>query len=172
MTPELAAPQASDLRDAAESDDRERITDLLEGMMIGADGAGIAELARLRERVGRMLEAVGRLADSPGSAYALAQLQLVDRFLDQSRTRAVGRRAQKQFAAAALTVRERVYELLAREAQRPRDIARELDVDASQVSRALRALAGEDMVERRETVTNDGRAHVYAVRAHRAAQAA
>lgn len=140
--------------------------------MSGADGAGIADLARRRERVGRLLGTVGRLAGSPGSDYALAQLHLVDRLLDQMRTKALGMRAQQQSEARSRTLRELVYGLISEKPRRPRDIARELAVDASQVSRALRALQRDGLAERRETVTNDGRAHVYGARTVRVARAA
>jgi DNA-binding MarR family transcriptional regulator len=176
VAPELVTLHPADLCEAAEGDDRKQITDLLHSLMTGADGSGLADLARRRERVGRLLEAIGELDRSPGSDYALGQLQLIDRFLDQTRTRALGIRAQQQREASLQTVRERVYELVHEKPRRPREIASELEVDASQVSRALRELRASGMVEQSETTpndgTNDGRAHVYTARTGRVARAA
>jgi DNA-binding MarR family transcriptional regulator len=151
---------ALDLRDAAQRNDCERIGGLLETAIELTETAGVAQLTRCRERVGRLMEALDGVATSAAD-YALGRLHEADRFLDQRRTYALGVRAQLHRERRAETLRGQVLALLLQSPQRPRDVARELKVDPSQVSRALRELQRDGQIERDATWTQDRRAHVY-----------
>jgi DNA-binding MarR family transcriptional regulator len=156
----------AELREAADRNDHDRIGGLLEVLLADIDKSGLAEMARRRERVGRLIEAMEELAQDAGGAYALGRLHAVDDFLDRLRTRALGARAQNQRQRHAETVREQVLRLMESDGpQRPRDAARQLNVDPTQVSRALRQLQDEDLIERSGSPrTGDRRAHIYVLR--------
>jgi DNA-binding transcriptional ArsR family regulator len=155
----------SELRDAAKNNDQARITRLLDGLLADIDSVGLAEIAGRRERAGRLIEAMRQSAnDDPGTAYALGQLHRVDDVLDRLRTRTLGVRAQERRRHQVETVRERVLQLIARGGPlQPRDLADQLNVDPSQVSRALRELREEGLIERGKSRTQDLRARPYAL---------
>jgi predicted Rossmann fold nucleotide-binding protein DprA/Smf involved in DNA uptake len=149
------------LRDAAEREDRARIADVLERAIDIPGTAGVAELIRYRARVRRLMEMLDETPDSSARSYALGRLEEADRLLDRQRTRALGARAQQDRERRAETVRGEVLALILEAPRRPRDLARELSIDPSQVSRALRELRSSGEIERGQASTDDRRAHLY-----------
>jgi DNA-binding transcriptional ArsR family regulator len=150
------------LRRAAESDNRNLVGDLIGTLLEDVEDAGLTEIARRRERVGRLIETMEGLAEPTGGSYALGRLHAVDEQLDRLRTRTLGDRANDRRRRQAETVREQVLRLIQNNGQqRPRDAAQALDIDPTQVSRALRQLQQEGLIERSDRPTGDRRAHVY-----------
>src|SRR3954453_1891716 len=82
---QLVAPPTTSLAEAveaiaaaAERDDREALNDLLPRFTDGGLDTPLADLALRRERIGRLLEALAELRDTPGGAYALGRLDEAD----------------------------------------------------------------------------------------------
>lgn len=120
-----------------------------------ASQESLARLAQLRSVIDKLSRRAGA-ASSTVLQQLGAEVQVAQRAL---RYRA---RADAQDRAAA-TVRARVHELLAVQGpMRPLDLARELEVDPSQVSRALRELRSQDCVRQTpEAPLGDARGRWY-----------
>lgn len=152
------------VREAVERGDEEQLRLLLDEVSDAAatDMEDVAALAIERDRVGRLLETLSELPRSEARGYAEGRLHEVDRLLDRRRTLALGARAQQERARRKGTLRAELVKLL-RRPQRPGDLARRLGADPAQVSRVLRALEHDGLVEA-QVDEHDGRGRVYALR--------
>ncbi|HEY6758859.1 MAG TPA: helix-turn-helix domain-containing protein [Baekduia sp.] len=140
---------------------------------VGREADQLVEHRRLEDVVqvsAKLDRVVANLDPSDLRGYLLATLDRLDRgavVLSQIRD-------AEARAAEAGPVRERVLEYVAsHHAARSGDVAEALDLARSQVSRALRQLSDQGLVQRVPPpagATRDGREHFYdAVRAHAAA---
>lgn len=155
------------LLEALENGPHEALVDVLDVVSDAAAAAvhdDVAAIAIERERVGRLLEALADVPRSEGWAYAHGRLEEVDRGLDHARTRALGQRLAEQRARRRGTLRAEIVEQLRVEPRRPGDLARDLDADPAQISRALRALERDGLIELRND-EHDGRGRVCRLRA-------
>ena len=124
----------------------------------------VAQIALQRDRLDRVRRRLTEDATHPLSQHALGYLQGVDDELDRARTRLLGEIAERHRSEEADVLRARIAGALDR-ARRPRDLAEQLGVDVSQVSRELRQLVSAGRVERVEPpadASEDRRAHWYA----------
>lgn len=149
-------------------DDRGALGSLLDQLVdeaeqaIGTDVAAVALQRDRLDRIARRLESVE--AGHRLEEFALGYLRKADHGLDRARTRMLGELARARRAEEAHGVRDRVLAALDRP-RRPRDVADELGVDPSQVSRELRALAEQGRIVQTPPppgASGDARAHWYA----------
>jgi hypothetical protein len=158
------------LRDAVERDDAEAIHALLAPFHAdidkpGVSELGISELVLRRDRMGRLIEWMDGFERTPGSACALSALYIIDDLLDRARIRARALQAQEQREGQESTVRGRVLQLISEgKLQQPGELAKHLEVDSTQVSRAIRQLVDSgQLVLVPGTPGGDGRARRYGV---------
>lgn len=123
----------------------------------------LEHIVRQRERIGRFLRG---LADHESrlAGVAVGHLEAMDRALDRGRTLARGAMAARARTGEAASVSVRVLAFVAENGRvRPRQLGNALELDASQVSRALAQLVATGQIARVEAPANaDGRAHWYA----------
>jgi DNA-binding transcriptional ArsR family regulator len=119
-----------------------------------------------RERLDRVARAVVALEQHDGAQYALGRLHTLSRQLARSRTLALTEADATQREQESEGIRFRVHALLSERPARPRDLARALDLDPSQVSRSLRELRDAGLVVARASpAAGDGRGQWYAAAA-------
>lgn len=148
---------------------RQIVTHLNQRAAAAIVGHDVAEIVRLRSQSRR----IARSADHLPSIDPTVQLQAeswfesLDTSLQAGRLAVLGRIAAERDAQATGALRDRIVARLTVEASRPRDLAKMLEVDQTQVSRALRQLIADGHVERVQAPAgdSDARAHWYAVSA-------
>lgn len=120
-------------------------------------------IALCRERLDRIARAVEAFEQRTDAQYALGRLHTLSRQLARSRTLALTEADAAQREQESEGIRFRVHTRLSDGPARPRDLARALDLDPSQVSRSLRELRDAGLiVATAGPAAGDGRGQWYA----------
>lgn len=120
-----------------------------------------SRIAQLRYRVERLRARLLRAGDLDRLDQLTPALNALTRSLSAALTAVELRREGTQWEEELRVLRSRIYEALADQPARPRDLAARFDVDPAQVVRALDELEREGLVRKTRPATGDGRARVY-----------
>lgn len=123
------------------------------------------DLARLRRRIER--------GDDSRAERAATALHLLGLTLDAGLTTALLHDAEARRTATQRVLRDRIlHELASHGPLRPSELAKRLDTGPSQISRCLKRLQEEQLIEAAPNPDSDGRANVYRLRTSAMAVAA
>lgn len=150
------------LRDAVSTGEIERVQGRVDGLhqdvmeaLVAGDRARLAELGGQVAR----LSNIAVTSDTAAAQALAADLRRIGRTVEIGWAAQVVRGSrQEPHTPGQFTVRERVLALLREQPTRPRDLARALGVDRTQVSRALRELERAGKVRPATSDRTDGRA--------------